>query len=513
MAAVQEVTEQFKGKQYELHLSPHGLALTRKGEVPPDPNYQAAGYEEVASAELNGDGRNLMVVFAGDRPTWVIAGMNRAEAAWAQVMINQATERARLYKEPSFTQRLTGPALDETLTELAQRDPPQPVMVAELLLAQAVLNRATDVHLQPEPDRALIRYRIDGHLSHVATLSPERAERVISCLKVRGGMKTFQRNLAQTGRSTLTVQERAIDLRLTCLPTTHGEKMTVRLFDPAQAILDLETLGMDEAVLAAYRDIISQPQGCILLTGPAGCGKTTTMYASLSDLCEQEPHRSLSTIEEPVELELPGVDQTEVNRDVGLDFAEGLRSLLRQDPQILMVGEIRDPETAKIATQAGLTGHLVFSTVHAPSAAGVFSRLTQIGVEPYLVASSVTAVVTQRLVRKVCEACAEPYTPSPSELHAAGLSAEELRGANLRRGRGCQQCGESGYYGRTGLFALLPVTRRLREAIVACRPLAELEHIAAQDSIGSLWEAGLGKVRQGITTLEELQAVLGRQMV
>ena len=506
-------SELFSGRNYQLHLAQKGIALTRHGQVLPDADYQAARYDEVASAELSANGRQLMIVFASSRPTWTITAMNRAEAAWAQTLINQAVERSRLYKQVGFAERLTGSALRTAIAEMAQGDLRQPAVLAELLLVQATHNRATDIHLQPMPECTYIRYRIDGYLGNVASLAPAEGERVISCLKVRSGMKTYRRNVAQTGRSAVTVDERRIDLRLTCVPTTHGEKMTVRLFDPDQALLDIGVLGMNAPVLAAYRDLLSQPQGCILLTGPSGSGKTTTMYASIAYLHDQGPDRSIATVEEPVELDLPGVDQTGVNRDVGLDFAEGLRNLLRQDPQVLMVGEIRDPETAQIAVQAGLTGHLVFSTVHAPSAAGVFSRLTQIGVEPYLVASSVTAVVAQRLVRKVCDTCAEPYTPSPAELAAAGLDAEALAGGNLRRGRGCEQCSDTGYYGRTGLFALLPVIPRLREAIVACRPLAELEDISAQYSIGSLWEDGLAKARQGIITLEELQAVLGRRAV
>jgi len=409
MSVPMAASHRFSAKGYELHLSAEGIALTRKGEVPADPDYQAAGYDEVAAAQLGSAGRGLTIVFSSARPTWTIRAMKRPEAAWAETLINEAVERSRFYKESCFADGLTGEALADAVGRLARSHPPQPAVLGDLLLVQAVRSRATDLHMQPEPERTLIRYRIDGRLADVATLPQDGGERVVSALKARAGMKTYQRNVAQTGRSSISVGERAVDLRLTCMPTTHGERLTVRLFDPDQALLDLDALGMDAPLLEAYRQLIGRPQGCILLTGPSGSGKTTTMYASLAWLRDSNSDRSFATVEEPVELDLPRASQTEVDRDVGLDFAEGLRNALRQDPQVLMVGEIRDGETANIAVQAGLTGHLVFTTVHAPSAAGVFTRLTQIGVEPYLVASSVTAVLAQRLVRKVCGACAERY--------------------------------------------------------------------------------------------------------
>jgi general secretion pathway protein E len=383
-------------------------------------------------------------------------------------------------------------------------------VVADLLLTQAVLRGATDLHLQPGESETVVRLRIDGSLRAVATFPAALAQRVVGRVKVLGGMQTFQHAIAQTGAAVMTVAGRQVDLRFTVLPTVHGEKLTVRLFDPTQARLDLEALGLAPPVLAALRARLDEPQGTLLLTGPAGSGKTTTMYASLAYLREREADRSLATVEEPVELDLAGVDQTEVNRAVGLDFAEGLRTVLRQDPQVIMVGEIRDAETAYIAVQAGLTGHLVLSTVHAPSAAGVFTRLAQIGVEPYLVASSVTAVLSQRLVRLVCPDCGAPASASGEDLEAAGLTGADLAGT-LRAGAGCPRCDGTGYRGRTGLFSLLPVSRQMREAVLACRPLPELEDLAGHESIGTLWEDGLAKVRAGVTTLAELRRVLGRR--
>jgi type II secretory ATPase GspE/PulE/Tfp pilus assembly ATPase PilB-like protein len=511
MPALLDTSERFVGRGVELHLSPQGLALTRQGLVPADPRFQAVSYGEVSGAHWEPRGRRLVIALGPERAPWAIAGMHPAEAAWAQALIADAVTRSHLYGEAGFREALSDEALQGSLAQLAALDPPQAGVLADLLLTQAVLRRATDLHLQPGPDGARVRLRVDGALRTVATLPTALAERVVSRLKVKGGMQTFQHSLPQTGGSSLSVAGRSVDLRLTVLPTLHGEKLTVRLFDPGQALLDLEVLGMQPGVLEALRERLERPQGTLLLTGPAGAGKTTTMYAALAYLRARDPDRSLATVEEPVELDLGGVDQTEVNRAVGLDFAEGLRNVLRQDPQVIMVGEIRDAETAHIAVQAGLTGHLVLSTVHAPSAAGVFTRLAQIGVEPYLVASSVTAVVGQRLVRVVCPECGASAGVSAEDLEATGLAAADLAGGNLRAGTGCDHCAGTGYYGRTGLFSLLPVTRQMSQAVLACRPLAELEDLARQEAIGDLWQAGVEKVRAGVTTVAELRRVLGRR--
>ena len=486
MASRWETREQFCGRNYELNFAPEGLGLTHRGVSPPDPRFQVATYDLVKDAQVDVGGRRLSVTFLDDRPAWVIQHMRPAEAAWAQLLVREAAARSHLYEHEGFRACLSDAALREAVAAFAALDTPAVSVLADLLLTQAVLQRATDLHLAPGPEASTVSFRVDGCLREVVTLTPDLAGRVVARMKVRAGLQSYRRNLAQTGGSSLTVADRVVDLRFTSLPTLYGEKLTARLFDPAQALLDLEALGMEPALLADYRELLDQPQGTLLLTGPSGSGKTTTLYASLAYLRTQDADRSLASVEEPVELALPGVDQTPVNRGVGLDFAAGLRTILRQDPQVIMVGEIRDAETANTAVQAGLTGHLVLSTVHAPSAAGVFARLTQLGVKPYLVASSVSAVLAQRLVRRVCPEC---------------------QGSGAR----CEACHEAGFYGRTGLFALLPVTPRLREAILACRPLGELEQIAEQDTHGSLWQAGQAKLAAGLTTEAEIARVLGRR--
>ena len=495
MTELLEISERFAGSNYELHLSPAGLALTQHGLVPADPQFQSATYQEVAGVEWEPRRRTLSLALGGERPMWVIRGLPRAEGGWAEALIREATLRGRLLKEPGFHEPLPPTAFQAAVDRLTAQQPPQAGVLADFLLTQAALLRATDLHLQPGAEQAHVRLRIDGSLRTVAALPADMGQRVVARLKVQGRMQTYSHAVGQTGSASLAVGGRRVDLRLTVLPTSHGEKLTVRLFDPDQALLDLAALGMPPPALTAWCARLERPQGTLLLTGPAGSGKTTTMYASLAYLRARNADRCLASVEEPVELDLEGVDQTEVNRAVGLDFAEGLRNVLRQDPQVIMVGEIRDAETAHIAVQAGLTGHLVLSTVHAPSAAGVFTRLTQIGVEPYLVASSVTAVLAQRLVRQVCPNCGGRAAPTGTE------------GA----GSGCEQCGGTGYYGRTGLFSLLPVSRGMREAVLDCRPLPELEDLAARESVGDLWEAGLEKAGAGVTTMAELERVLGRR--
>ena len=509
MAGPAESGDIVYGKGCELHISPQGLALTYAGAVSSDPNKQAAAYDEVDTVHVGSGGGSLAITFTVERPPWTIAGILPREAQWAQETIDRAALRARLQATPEFTKRMPTEEIATALETWSAQGVPAPSALADFVLLQATLNGATDVHLRPDEAELAIWFRVDGQLIPAGSVSPDTGARIAARIKAAAGMKTYQRNCAQTGRLSLPVGKREVDVRITVLPTTHGEKLTARLFDPLAALVDLDALGLDAGPLADCRRAIARPHGCILLTGPAGSGKTTTMYAGLQWIADQTRRRSIATVEEPVELELAGVDQTEVNRAVGLDFAGGLRTVLRQDPQVIMVGEIRDPETAEIAVRAGLTGHLVFSTVHAPSAAGVFARLVEMGLEPYLVASSITAVIAQRLVRRVCPDCAEAHQPTEEELREAGLTAADVAGWTFRRGRGCGECSSSGYRGRTGVFEMLSVTPELREAIMARRSVQELEALAAAAGHGTLWQAGLAKVQAGVTTLAELLAVVG----
>ena len=507
MAVIQPVSDVLKGRGASLHFSPEGLALHGGGwrRRPPP---QAARYEDIASVGLSHGGRSLVLTFGDGRSPWVVA-LRPMQARWAEEVIGEVLWRREQTAAPAFQGVLSSEDLAAALKPLAKPSGPEPALLAEVLLAQAILHEVTDLHLLPTPEGYEARVRKDGQLLTLATLPREAGQRALARLKILAQMPAYPGRISQTGSLTYDVGGRDVQVRLTSLPTVEGEKLTARLFDPATRVVDLSALGMSPAVLAAVTALCADPRGCLLVTGPAGSGKSTTMYACLEHIAAQTPPRSLCTVEEPVEFRLEGVAQTEVNRGAGLDFAEGLRTVLRQDPQVIMVGEIRDRETAEIAVQAGLTGHLVFSTIHAPHSGGVFARLTDMGLEPYLVVSSVTAVLAQRLVRRLCPACARPASPAAADLAAVGPLAAELSGVTLHEPGGCAACEGTGYRGRTGLFELLPVDEALRRAILDKRPAYELEALAAEGAVETLWRAGLDKVRQGETTLAEVRAVLG----
>ena len=498
------------GSDGTLHIAPEGLAFRYRWRRPDRPEQEAATYDEVAAVEVSPNGRQVLVVFAGPRETWTVKGTARPEAMWAKDSIERHIERAQARKQPLFESKADVEELRAAIAEMAEADVAQIPVLADLIIAQAIHHGATDLHLQPSSDGTLVRLRVDGQLATVGEMPASVGERVVARLEVMARMKSFAASMAQTGRLTVEANGRNVDVRLTALPTTDGVRLTARLFDPKRALVDLDALGFEPEPLEVYRAAIGQPGGCIVMTGPAGSGKTTTMYASLAELVEADPSRSISTVEEPVELGMTGVDQTEVNRSAGLDFAAALRTVLRQDPRVIMVGEIRDIETAEIAMQAALTGHLIFTTVHAPSGAGVLTRLLDLGLEPYVVASSVTMILAQRLVRVLCPDCREACELTPDELAWLGIAPIDRQGWETCRAVGCEACGGSGYRGRTGIFELVPVTGQMRSAIMDRRPMQELERLAAGASSGDLWQAGLAKVAAGVTTIDELRAVLGK---
>lgn len=498
------------GSGVQLHIAPDGLALVPTAFAD-ERRPEAVRWSEVDSVSADPRRGRLTVALRGARGEWHITGASRPEVLWAQDAIDRHLQRARAREHEAFHGRASLEQIAGALEEFGDSVSPQPAVIAELLCVQAARNRATDVHLQPTRSGMKARMRIDGQLMEAGEIPRSVGARVIARLKVLAEMRSYAADGPQTGRLILPVDERTIDVRLTTMPTIHGEKLTLRIFDPQTQWVDLGSLGMDEETLARYRRIIEAPEGCVITTGPAGAGKTTTTYASLAALRDADSARAISTVEEPVELDIPAVDQTEIDRARGLDFAAALRTVLRQDPQVLMVGEVRDRETAEIAMQAALTGHMVFTTVHAADTSGVFARLMDLGLEPYLVASSISAVVAQRLVRTICKGCWRPAEADPEQLQAAGLNAEDVAGWEFRRSIGCSECAETGYQGRTGLFEVLPMTEALRDAILRQAPISEIERIAAREGISDMWSAGLAKVRAGETTLSELVRVLGRR--
>lgn len=378
------------------------------------------------------------------------------------------------------------------------------VSVVDDLIRGAVEEGASDIHVEPLADGIRVRYRVDGLLRNVMSLPADLHGPVINRIKLLGELDIAERRVPQDGRLRLRHKGRDVDLRVSTLPTVYGEKAVIRLLDQGRAITRLEDLGFSPETLQRYRKAIAGTAGIILVTGPTGSGKTSTLIATLHEL--NGPEKNIVTVEDPVEYHVPGVNQVQVNVRAGLTFASGLRSILRQDPDVIMIGEIRDGETAETAIRAALTGHLVLSTLHTNDAAGAVTRLTDMGVEPYLVASAVIGSLAQRLARRVCDHCAEEYElpPDAPERVLFRLGPEAVR---FRRGRGCGYCNGTGYRGRIALAEFFALTPALREAVAAGEPAASLRRQAVAEGMITLAEDGVRKACLGLTTLEEVRRV------
>ena len=381
------------------------------------------------------------------------------------------------------------------------------IQLVNLILSQAVRDRASDIHIEPFERSLKVRYRIDGILHEV--LSPPKAlqPRITSRLKVMADLNIAETRLPQDGRIGIRVRNREIDIRVSVVPTAFGERLVLRLLDKSGALLTLEDIGFEPELFPMYTRMIRRSHGIILVTGPTGSGKSTTLYATLLRLNSAE--LNIITVEDPIEYQLNGVGQIQVNPKIDLTFANGLRSILRQDPDIIMVGEIRDRDTAEIAIQASLTGHLVFSTLHTNDAASAVTRLIDMGVEPFLIASSVLAMMAQRLVRLICPACREPFTPDPETLTELGLTQAEVaqHGGQFFHGRGCEACRHTGYRGRTGIYEMMVIDDPIRNLIMQRENANMIKTIAVQRSMRTLLQAGARKVLAGRTTAEEVLRV------
>ncbi len=375
------------------------------------------------------------------------------------------------------------------------------VKLVNQVLGDAVRLRASDIHLETQRDALRIRYRIDGLLRDVMNAPRRIASSVISRIKIMSGLDIAERRVPQDGRTRFMLDGHAIDARISTLPSMHGEKVVIRLLTRGDDVPGLDSLGFEPHQLTAFRSALAVPQGLILITGPTGSGKTNTLYSAIAEI--RSPDLNIVTLEDPIEVQLPGITQVGVSERTGMTFSRGLRSILRQDPDIILVGEVRDTETAELALKASLTGHMVLTTLHTNSAVAALTRLVDMGAEPFLVASSLTAAVAQRLVRKPCSSCAEPYLPDELTLTGLGLTEQDLREATPMRGNGCPECGGTGYRGRTGVYEVLSVDAALRQVLV--RDASEDAILAQARSTGmlTLRAAAIEKARRGETTFEE----------
>ena len=391
------------------------------------------------------------------------------------------------------------------VTDVSDSDAPV-IKLVSLIIMEAFKRRASDIHLEPLENRFRIRYRIDGALQDMDPPPKRLQAAIIQRLKIQSGMKISEKRIPQDGRIQVNVKGRDLDLRVSSVPTNHGESIVMRILDKQNLALGLPELGFLSDDQQKFEQLLGLSDGVLLVTGPTGSGKTTTLYACLGQM--NTPNRKIITVEDPVEYQMTGVNQVQVNRDVGLDFSAALRSILRQAPNVVMIGEIRDAETADIAMEAALTGHLVFSTLHTNDAPSAITRLVDIGVKPYLVASAVRAVMAQRLVRCICRECKEEKEPTERELKMLGdLGAKNVQGMKMYTGRGCGVCSNTGYKGRKGIFEIFSMSDEIQRMIFDQRPALELRAVAREAGMRSLREDGLLKVASGMTSLEEVLRV------
>ena len=393
---------------------------------------------------------------------------------------------------------------DINVNELEKASEDAPVIrLVNVLLLNAIRKGASDIHVEPYERRLRVRYRIDGVLHEEMTPPLKLKNAIASRLKIMSQMDIAERRLPQDGRIKLKLGKgREMDFRVSVLPTLWGEKIVLRLLDKSNLQLDMTKLGFDQGPLDDFQWAIGQPWGMVLVTGPTGSGKTTTLYSALTEL--NEPGVNISTAEDPVEYNLQGINQVQMHDEIGLNFAMSLRAVLRQDPDIIMVGEIRDFETAEVAVKAALTGHLVLSTLHTNDAPSTVSRLINMGIEPFLVASSLNLVCAQRLVRRVCKNCVEENPVPPAALEKAGFSPEDAHVVVPRHGKGCDKCNGTGFKGRVGLYEVMEVTEALRELILVGASSMELRRKAVEEGMVSLRGSGLRKVKEGVTTVDEV---------
>ena len=428
----------------------------------------------------------------------ILEAINRyygqVDAESADSMLQEFTDTAIDFTQTEDMDGMEDESVDETSAPI--------VRLVHLTITEAVQLRASDIHIEPFEDRVRIRYRIDGVMIERDSPPLRLLGALISRVKILAKMDIAERRRPQDGRIKVTVGDKELDLRVSVLPTNHGQTVVMRLLDKDSIRVGVRQLGMSEENFRTYQGLTSRPNGIVLITGPTGSGKTTTLYATLNEL--NRPDTKIITAEDPVEYYLQGINQVEVRHEIGLDFARIIRAMLRQAPEIILVGEMRDSETAQMGIQASLTGHLVFSTLHTNDAPSAITRLIDMGVAPYLVASSITGIMAQRLLRVICTKCKQPYTPQPAELEAAGITQKMAENATFMRGKGCGNCQGTGYRGRLAIIELMPMSAKIRELAFSGAPTQDIRRAAVTGGMKTLFDDGILKVLKGLTTLEEV---------
>lgn len=431
-----------------------------------------------------------------------LSGVGQATATMDQVL-KDAAQKAAADAAADTVEEVKTRHEDIDLDKMAADSEDAPVIkIVNLILVQAIKEKASDIHMEPFEKEFKLRYRVDGALLEASSPPKSLQLPIVSRIKILAGLDIAERRLPQDGRFRIRVSGKEVDLRVSVLPTIHGEKIVIRLLDKGTLGGNIESMGLDEYTLNIFKKAIDAPHGMILVTGPTGSGKTTTLYTILSEL--NNPIYNIVTVEDPVEYQLMGINQVAVKADIGLSFADALRSILRQDPDICMIGEIRDNETADIAVKAALTGHQVLSTLHTNDAAGAITRLDDMGIEPFLISSSILLTCAQRLVRRVCPNCREEFQPEPELFQKLGIEDD---GSIFYRGVGCSRCKGRGYVGRAPVLEVLPVSEAIRRLIVKRASATVIKNQAISEGMKTLRMVGIDKAREGITTLEEVLRV------
>jgi general secretion pathway protein E len=455
------------------------------------------------------EGNRLEVAMAAPDNAFVLKALRLATGLEIKPYIALPSDIEKALAQPQ--QELQGDQGDaddsgdfvEHLRDLASEAPV--IRLVNSIIGKVIELRASDIHLEPFDDGLHVRYRVDGVIHSSEVVPPRHGAAVSSRVKLLAHLDIAERRLPQDGRINIRVKGRELDLRVSTVPTVHGESVVMRALDRASVRFGLEQMGFETDTLSRFQSLLARPHGILLVTGPTGSGKTTTLYAALSKL--DAASQKIITVEDPVEYQLEGINQIQVHTQIGLTFANALRSILRQDPDIIMIGEMRDGETAQIAVQSALTGHLVLSTLHTNTATGAVIRMLDMGVEPYLITSSVNGVLSQRLVRTLCDHCKEPESVSAELLESSNLGRFLKPGSKTYRARGCPHCRDTGYQGRTGIHELLILDDQMRRAVLQGKDESDLHALAVRTGMLSLYEDGLRKVASGVTCLEELLRV------